>query len=267
MKYLLILFAFIANPIFASQPDPLPLAECVVHAPFGFPVVRRTTSQVICREAYLTVNDPNAKIPVYVSYVILPHNTAAACVARDSSFEADLSLPVEARATTKDYAKSGYDIGHMANAEDLKYSQTAQNTAAILTNAAPQLPELNRGIWKKLEDTTRGWSLSRDHALMIYTGPVYRRATDSAIGKGHVTVPRGFFKIIVDLSTSEVQVFLFKHEGSKADLSTFITSLAEVQKQTGVVFPMPAKPQFTGLWPITVKSNLKAKAEACAIQR
>jgi endonuclease G len=265
MKYLLALLVLVVTSAFADQPAPLPIEACRTSLPFGTPAVKKQVVS-ICRGSYFTVNDTSAKIPVYVSYVLSPAH-ATGCASRDNSFASDLSLPADSRASTEDYVKNGYDIGHMANAEDLKYSEEAQNTAAILTNAAPQLPGLNRGIWKKLEDTTRGWSLSRDHALMIYTGPVYRRATDATIGRGRVTVPHGFFKIIVDLSTSEVQVFLFKHEGSQADLGTFITSLAEVQKQTGVVFPMPANPQFTGLWPITVKSNLKAKAEACALQR
>lgn len=265
-RFLVLFFALSFTSAFAAQPKPLPTTECVQHAPYGFPSTKKVTVQSICRTGYFTVNDLRAKIPVYVSYVLKPEN-AVGCVARDNSFEVDRSLPPSGRAGNKDYAKSGYDIGHMANAADLKWSLLAQSTAAILSNAAPQLPALNRGIWKKLEDTTRGWAVSRESALLIYTGPIYNVLQDSTIGKGRVTVPHAFFKIIVDTVTGEAQVFIFEHEGSSQELDTFITSLAEVQRRTGIVFPMPKNVKFTELWPVTLKTVREAKNEACSIPR
>lgn len=265
-KNLFLALVLVVVPAFAAQPKPLPTAECVQQAPYGFPSTKKITVQSICRTGYFTVNDLKAKIPVYVSYVLKPEN-AVGCVARDTSFEVDRSLPPGSRAGNRDYAKSGYDIGHMANAADLKWSEQAQSTAAILSNAAPQLPALNRGIWKKLEDTTRGWAVSRENTLLIYTGPIYNQVQDPTIGKGRVTVPHAFFKIIVDTVTSEAQVFIFAHEGSSQELDTFITSLAEVQRRTGIVFPMPDGVKFTGLWPVTLKTVREAKNEACSIPR
>lgn len=266
MKKLLVLFLVLSTSVFAAQDKPLPIAECLQFIPFGIPTTRKTAGvPTICRAGYVLQHDNVAKIPMWVSYT-LNAEKAVGCVDRDSSFEVDRSLPPSGRSENKDYAKSDYDIGHMANAADLKWSQDAQNSAAILSNAAPQLPSFNRGIWKKLEDSTRGWALSSGNSLLIYTGPIYNRKLDPTIGQGRVTVPNAFFKIIIDKNTSEVQVYLFKHEGSKEMLKTFITSLANIQRQTGIVFPMPPTPIFTSTWERKIKNSNKAKSANCSIR-
>lgn len=266
MKRLLsVLALLVSTSVFAQQPKPLPVEACIVHLPYGTPTTRKQDVQPICREGYFTIHDNKAKIPVVSAYVLTPDNAASACAVRDSTFEVDRSLPPLGRSGNKDYAKSGYDIGHMVSAEDLKYSPVAQAVAALLSNAAPQEPGFNRGVWKRLESTTRGWAISRNNPILVYVGPVYSRTQGSTIGKGRVVVPHAYYRILVDTVTAETQVFLLMHETSREELNTFITSLADVQRQTGVQFPMPEKPKF-GAWPITLKSNQKAKADACALK-
>lgn len=259
-----LLFVLISKAVFAGQLLPLPLSQCLVQAPYGFPSTKKENISQICRKGYFVAHDNIAKIPVYTSYVLTPQN-AIGCLPRSDSFAPDKSLPPEARASVKDYAKSSYDIGHIVNSSDNRYDAQAEQDSFILSNMTPQLQEFNRGIWKKLEDYTRGWAISRDHDLLIYAGPVYSRLQDPTIGKGRVTVPHGFFKIIVDLETREVQAFNFKHEGSKEGLETFITSIANIQKLTGIAFPLPPTSKATGLWDVQLKSSRKAKAVSCNI--
>ncbi len=263
-RFLAALLLILSTSTFAAQPAPLPLEQCSSQAVYGFPTYAKQDVTPICREGYLTVHNNKAKIPLYSAYVLTPEH-ATGCSSRDSSFEVDRSLPPSVRAGNKDYAKSGYDIGHQVSAEDLKFSPAAQAGAALLSNAAPQLPEFNRGVWKKLEDTTRGWALSRNHPLQVYVAPIVNTKQDVTIGKGRVSVPHGFVKILIDTVTQETQVFVFKHEGSKEPLDTFITSLAEAQRQTGVQFPMPPRPVF-GAWKIELKSNQRAKAAVCSLK-
>lgn len=245
----------------AAQLAPLPLQECIQQAPFGFPGVNKKIVSKICRKAYFVVHDNKAKIPVYVSYVLTPEH-ATGCLKRKNAFRQDKSVM---GSTPKDYAKSKYNIGHLANSADMLWDVQVEEDSFILSNMAPQLPEFNRGIWKKLEDRTRGWAISRQHTLLIYTGPIYDAAQDPVIGVGRVTVPHAFFKIITDLDTSESQVFIMKHEGSKQDLGAFITSLAEVQRQTGIVFAMPVKVKYTKLWKVDAKSATKTKSSVCSL--
>lgn len=248
-----------SNAAQSTQPEPLPIDECKIHAPFGFPTTKKKTVTKICREGYFTIHDNSAKIPLVSSYVLKPEH-ATGCEPRDNSFSVDRSLPPSFRAGNKDYAKSKSDIGHMVNAADLKYSPKAQATAALFSNAAPQLPGFNRGIWKKLEDTSRGWALSRIHDLQIYVGPIYDPKKDGTIGVGRVGNPHAFFKIITDMTTNESQVFIMNNEPSQQQFMSFITSLAEVQRRTGLVLPLPKEVKFTSEWPIELKSVSALKA-------
>jgi endonuclease G, mitochondrial len=49
------------------------------------------------------------------------------------------------------YTGSGYDIGHMCNAEDFARNRTTEELTFRYYNAVPQTPNLNRGIWKANE--------------------------------------------------------------------------------------------------------------------
>lgn len=258
---LLSLLVTLALPVAAR-----PFEECVAEAPFGaLPTSKKQRTVKLCRKAYAVEYDPNAKLPIWVSYTLAPSETVG-CLSRTDSFARDPDLTDEQASTPQDYLKSGYDMGHMANNSDMRWDAVAERESFLMTNMAPQLPNFNRGVWKKLEDSTRGWALSRQHPMHIYVGPIYDRDQDPRIGKNGVTVPTAYYKVIIDVTTSEAQVYLFKHEGSKALLGTFITSLAEVQRQSGVIFPVPKGVVYTDTgWARDMKSNRAAKAKVCAL--
>ena len=154
-------------------------------------------------------HDNKAKIPQWVSYVLAPEK-AVGCEKRINAFKSDRYLPADKRAEMKDYAKSGYDIGHIANSADMSWDLSAARESFILSNMAPQEPGFNRGIWKKLEDQTRAWAVNRSHKILIYAGPTYNREQDRTIGANFVTVPNGFYKILIDLDTNDVLIFLLQ---------------------------------------------------------
>lgn len=262
-------FALLTSPADAQQlkaAPPRPMQLCVGDAIYGFPTVQKKDTTQLCRKGYAAEHDNQAKIPVWAAYLLTPKE-ASGCFARNSGYAPDLHLRVDARATPKDYAKSGYDIGHMVNDADMRWDFQAGQETYILSNMAPQLPEFNRGIWKKLEESTRGWVMNRQHPLQIYVGPIYNRNQDKRIGLGGVTVPHGYWKVIIDTQTQEVMVFVFDHEGAKGDLSRFITSLAQLQKLTGLEIPMPANPVFAQrTWPRVVKSIGRQKNLICSLQ-
>lgn len=250
--------------VHAAQSTPLSASACAAQVPFGQPAGPKQNTTVICRKAYILEHDNKAKIPTWVSYVLTPDHSTG-CVVRSNGFAADEGLPPEYRSTPKDYAKSGYDIGHQANDGDMSWDVEVELNSFILSNMAPQLPGFNRGIWKRLEDQTRAWAKNRNHSLLVYVGPVYNIKQDKTIGNG-VVVPDAFYKIITDLTTHEVIVTEFKHEPSKANLSTFITSRAQVQKDTGIVFPLPKDAQFsTAMWPSKTKSVRASKGAVCSL--
>lgn len=259
LSAILLAFSFTVN----AQDKPLDLKACQAHVPFGQPSGAKQDTTLICRNAYFLEHDNKAKIPQWVSYVLAPEK-AVGCEKRVNAFAPDRFLPVDKRAEMKDYAKSGYDIGHIANSADMSWDLTVARESFILSNMAPQDPRFNRGIWKKLEDQTRAWAVERNHKILITAGPIYNREQDKMIGANYVTVPNGFYKILIDLETNDVLIFLFKHEAAKGSLNQHITSLAQVQKESKLVFPMPKQANYSKeIWESRTKSATKAKFANC----
>jgi endonuclease G len=248
-----------------AEAQTYPITACNDKVPYGAPLARKDNSTIICRSGYLLEHDNRAKIPVWVSYVLTPDH-ATGCFPRTNSFTPDYSLIPRERAELKDYAKSGFDIGHQANDGDMSWSLESERESFILSNMAPQLPGFNRGIWKKLEDQTRAWAVTRQNPLLIYVGPIYSEE-DRTIGRNGVVVPHAFYKVITDTVTNEALVFQFKHEATQGNLNLFITSLASVQQQTGVIFFVPKDVKFMDrIWPSVTKSARRAKKGICEIK-
>jgi endonuclease G len=116
---------------------------------------------------------------------------------------------------------------------------------------APQRPSLNRGIWKLLEDTTRGWVFRYGHAYE-WTGPVRcdpklaappdfpqgcRRET---IGAHDVAVPLYFYKIILvqEQGAWKAIAFLVPNVDFKRPyhLEAYRTSIGWIARLTGIEF-------------------------------
>jgi endonuclease G len=250
----------------AVAAPPRPMQLCVGDAVYGFPSGKKSDTTQLCRTGYSTEYDNQAKIPIWGAYLLTPIETTG-CFARTATYTTDLHLPVENRSTPKDYAKSGYDTGHMVNDGDMRWSYESEAESFLLSNMTPQLPGFNRGIWKKLEESTRGWTLNRKHPMQIYVGPIYDRDRDLRVGKDQVTVPHGFWKIIIDTETKEVMVFKFDHVEAKGDLTQFMTSLAEVQRATGLILPMPDNAIYANrTWPRVVKSVGRQKNLICSLK-
>ncbi len=137
-----------------------------------------------------------------------------------------------------DYSGSGYDRGHLAPAADFKFSQKAMGESFYMSNMSPQKPRFNRGIWKELEEKVRA-NVRRDKAYYVVSGPVLKGGRFRKIGrKTKVSVPRYYYKILLDLEEPEVKAiaFLMKNEGSDKPLSSFVVSIDKIEEMTGIDF-------------------------------
>jgi endonuclease G len=246
-----------------TQRAPNPTQACQVHAPYGFP---QTAGIIpICRQAYLVGYDAAAKLPRYVSYELTPPN-ALGCVARTNAFATDQS--VQGGATPDDYAGTGYDKGHMSPDGDLSWDPQVEYESFLMTNMSPQAGSLNRGIWKLLETSVRGWAVQHNQSYTVYVGSVYD-ANDPKIGKG-VVVPHGFYKIVVNNQTREIAGWAFPHTKPYPnlgnDLTKFRLSIAQIEQVAGVkyAFPSGAKELAPGTeWPVDFGALTNAKRAKC----
>ncbi len=265
-KFLLGLLLVVSASVQAWDQRPVnPVQACAVHSPYGFAATQRTAT-AICREAYLVAYDAPVKIPVYVAYTLKPEN-ALGCFPRTNAFVADASLGGTG-ARPDDYAGTGYDKGHAAPDGDLSWTAQVEYESFLMTNMYPQHGSLNRGIWKLLETSVRGWAVQTNQSYTIYVGAMYG-AGDETIGKG-VIVPHGYYKIVINNATGQVAGWRFPHTKPYVnlgnDLTKFRVSIADIQKEAGVQYHYPAnaKELAPGTeWPVNFGDLTKAKRARC----
>jgi len=247
-----------------DQRAPLQPGACQVHSPYGFASTQRA-AQPICREAYLVAYDAPVKIPVYVAYTLLPQN-ALGCWPRTNAFVVDQSIQGGAR--PDDYAGTGYDKGHAAPDGDLSWSQQVEYESFLMTNMYPQAGSLNRGIWKLLETSVRGWAVQLNQGFTIYVGAMYGGG-DKVIGNG-VIVPHGYYKIVVNNVTKEVAGWRFPHVAPYPnlgnDLKVFRIPVSQIETEAGVQYALP--PGYKELnpgqeWPVDFGALTNAKRAKC----
>jgi endonuclease G len=265
-KILLVLLLTAVNLAQAWTQRPAnPLPMCRVHQPYGFAKTERQLLP-ICRQAYLSAYDAQAKIPNYVAYTLTPPN-ALGCVARTNAFAVDQSI--SNGATPDDYAGTGYDKGHMAPDGDLSWDVQVEYESFLMTNMSPQAGSLNRGIWKLLETSVRGWAVQHNQTYTIIAGSVYD-ATDKRIGRG-VVVPHGFYKIVINHKTKEIAGWAFPHTAPYPnlgnDLTRFRLPIDMIESSAGVefAFPLGAVELAPGKeWAVDFGALTRAKRAKCA---
>lgn len=147
---------------------------------------------------------------------------------RTDDFHPEERLPVAERAELEDYARSGYDRGHLAPSADMPNEQ-AQHESFSLANMIPQTPENNRGIWSAIEGATRHLANQRSEIYVI-TGPLFIGGSVKRIG-GRVLVPSHIYKAIYDPSTEEGAAYLTSNLPGD---DYRVISISELEKVSGI---------------------------------
>ena len=151
-------------------------------------------------------------------------------------------------ANDKDYAKSGYDRGHLAPASDMGWSATSMAESFYYSNMSPQSPSFNRGIWKRLEELIRTWAVE-NNSIYVVTGPVLTPGL-SVIGPNKVSVPNYYYKVILDYKEPNIKGigFILLNAGSSEPLQNYAVSIDSVEKITGIdFFPLLPDEQETSI--------------------
>jgi endonuclease G len=108
-----------------------------------------------------------------------------------------------------------------------------------MSNVSPQVPDFNRGIWKSLENRVRSWA-QKERRVYVVAGPLLRKRVpkDKRIKGTGPSIPRGFFKIVVDYEGNEKKgiAFMFKNKDIDQPLDNFVTSIDRVEAYTGIDF-------------------------------
>lgn len=169
----------------------------------------------------------------WVSYILTKSNLNSN-IRRESYFRVD-TMVEGGTAKSSDYTGSNYDRGHMASAADMSRDEKTMYESFYMSNICPQAPNLNRGVWKKLESQGRIWVSFQFDTLYVICGPVLTDSLMFTIGESKVAVPKRFYKVFIYKDHSIC--FIFNNEKcDEMDLLQYQTTMSEIEKITGLCF-------------------------------
>lgn len=167
---------------------------------------------------------------------------------RPETFKTDVRT--SAKVAHDDYTSTGFDRGHMApnNSILVNYGQMAQLETFLMSNICPQNPNLNQGIWKKLEDYELSVLSQIDEKnkqvtdLYVICGPIYDKNPEML--KTGIAIPTHFYRILVYAqgygATPKAVAFIFPQnpDGGKSasDFLAFATTVDTIETLTHINF-------------------------------
>jgi DNA/RNA endonuclease G (NUC1) len=148
----------------------------------------------LCFERYAVLHSGVSRTPLAVAEHLTRARMAAAReTQRDGNFHEEQRLSADERARLADYARSGFDRGHMAPAGDMGTS-TSMAESFSLANMVPQNPGSNRCIWEGIESSVRRLAADASDVFVV-TGPILAGDTLETVG-GRVLVPTSLYKAV-----------------------------------------------------------------------
>ena len=162
---------------------------------------------------------------------------------RTDGFRADPDLPQGCYAVSpNDYRRSGYDRGHVTPSADRTRRKIDNSATFLMTNIVPQTPQLNREVWRELEEYSRDL-VAQGNYLYIIAGT---HGTKGAIANGKITVPAINWKIVVALqqpretitrNTRVIAVIMPNDETVRqTDWRDYLVTIDEIERLTGYDF-------------------------------
>ncbi|MBC8109870.1 MAG: DNA/RNA non-specific endonuclease, partial [Verrucomicrobia bacterium] len=197
--------------------------------------------QLIRHQAYTLYYSDTYKQAVFVAYQLTAQETQGSADRKDDRFMPDPKVETT-KVIPADYSGSGYDRGHLAPAADFKSSDELMQESFYMSNMSPQAPDLNRGIWRILEEQVRTWA-KKDRAIYVLSGPELKPGLPTIGKRNKIPVPQRYFKIILYLQNPKPKAiaFIMPNRGSEESITKFATTIDAVEKMTGLDF-FPALP-------------------------
>ncbi len=228
--FLRYIFVFIFTLLIACQSTP-PVAPV---APIN---ASPKAKAVVLNHKYFEVHYlPEYKLAKFVKYTLTAQNLKNRSAIRKNKFFVDPLLkqqnfPV---VPTNAYSGSQYHRGHMAPAEDFRFSQEAINTTFVMTNMAPQRQSLNAGAWKRLEAKVRRMACGEEKVTVI-TGPILHPELQKL--PSGVSIPEEFFKVVIDETPpTKAVAFILKQTDRGNVIDQRRVSFSELQAKTNENF-------------------------------
>jgi endonuclease G len=190
-------------------------------------------TRALCYGEFAVLHSGLTRTPLWSAERLLPAQLLAAHeLSRENAFHAEPQLPPAERAELADYARSGYDRGHMAPNGDMS-DRAAQYESFTLANMVPQDADTNRHLWAAIESAVRKMA-RREGALFVVTGPAFLGGKLQKVGK--VLVPTHLYKAVYSPRQGAGGAWLVENVRHGAVRTM---TLAELERTIGID-PMPA---------------------------
>ena len=183
----------LGNPSHALTPATLPITDLEALAP-GFDC----DNVLLDKAAYALSYNRTKGGPNWVSWHLEQSDRGRSGRAND--FRPDQTLPAPWWIRPSDYRASGYDRGHQCPSADRTSDEQANSATFLMSNMLPQVPDLNRQLWRKFEEYCRDQLKDGAREEYIFCGG---SGTKGTIAKGKVNVPASCWKIVVILPTGD----------------------------------------------------------------
>lgn len=181
-------------------------------------VFSQNCDTILKNDVYSSFISYELKMTIQVNYKL--YKGGGDCDRSGFNFKKGTRIKISAN---KQYTKSGYDRGHLANAEDFAYDCEKDEKTFRYYNCLPQTPNLNRGVWKTWETTIR--AESQTDSLLIMCGGIW---TDSLVVNG-MRIPSYCWKVVVSLSDKTIKhVLLFTNTDNAVCKEIDICELEEM---------------------------------------
>lgn len=194
------------------------------------------------RRGYTIGFSPRLRQSLWVAYRLTPEDVRED-VGRIGNFRRDEDLTYVLPPSR--YTGSGYDRGHLAPSADMRYDYTVSRQSFWMGNISPQVPALNRGKWKTLEQRIHAFVTSnmtetpRAREVYVITGPIFEKKqiehlndplTDSFCETPPLLVPKAFYKIYAYNGKVSAELFI------QETVSQETTTINRIEELTGLSF-------------------------------
>lgn len=183
-------------------------------------------------------------------------------------YHEDKAIPETMRQQLSDYVNSGFEVAYLLDSSREGFF----NTTLPLSTTSPQVSQFNKGYWAKLNNYVMELSNKPNISqVLVITGPLFlphdepsgkRYVSYQVIGKNNVAVPTHFFKAIFypekdskNLNfrgfTVKSDIYVIPNQDLNEDkpLESFKTSLENLEKISGIVFPDDIKSYLVNIIP------------------
>lgn len=215
----------------------------------------QSRTQEVCFASYAVLHSGISRTPLYsAEHLTRANMEAARTLSRRDSFHPESALPPRDRAELSDYARSGFDRGHMSPNGDMP-NRSAQAESFSLANMVPQVHANNAGVWAGIEAAARQLAVSEGEVYVV-SGPAFIGNSIQRIG--NVLVPTHLWKVLYSPAQRRAGAYVITNDDTRTYSSVTVSDLEKMigvsllpglprkVRDGGMELPQPASRQQGG---------------------